>query len=247
MIRNRLRRKEVYSRPDYWDAKATDYDDDSVSWWPNNHLNACYNREQMQLLDRYLPNVAGKTVLDLGCGTGRISRYLAGRGAIVHGCDFSAKSIELARSKSAGPNPSYEVQSVFELDADAHYDAVVVFGVLVIASRTREELLDALRRIRRALRPGGTLVLMEPIHNSFLHRVLKMPLGEFLAVVRQAGFEIREVRPMHFWPARLALAYVGWPGPLTRLGYGLGQGLMSLSGQAGGDYKAILATPPSNP
>ena len=175
MIRNRLRRKEIYSKAGYWDAKATDYADDSVSWWPNNHLNTCYNREQIDLLNGYLSDVLGRSVLDLGCGTGRISRYLAGPGATVHGMDFSRS--RSSSPGSTGPNPSYETGSVFDLDHEQRYDAVVVFGVLVIACQTRAELLDVLRRICLVLKPAGTLVLMEPVHNGFLHRVLKMPLA----------------------------------------------------------------------
>jgi 2-polyprenyl-3-methyl-5-hydroxy-6-metoxy-1,4-benzoquinol methylase len=243
MIRNRLRRKEIYSQSAYWDAKATDYADDSVSWWPNNHLNACHNREQIDQLDAYLPEMTGRTILELGCGTGRISRHLAGRGAIVHGMDFSAKSIEMARRLTSGSNPTYERRSVFEIDDDQRFDAIVSVGVVMIACKSRAELLDVLHRVHRALKPGGTLVVMEPIHNSFLHRVLKMSRREFLGTTAEAGFTVREVRPMHFWPARLALAYVPWPRWFTRAGYTTGQGLMKLLGCAGGDYQAILAMP----
>jgi 2-polyprenyl-3-methyl-5-hydroxy-6-metoxy-1,4-benzoquinol methylase len=243
MIRNRLRRKEIYSRPAYWDAKATDYADDSVSWWPNNSLNACYTTEQFQLLKDCLPDLHGKKVLDLGCGTGRITRYLASQGAIVHGMDFSAKSIEIARSMTSGPNPSYEARSILELDSTDGFDSIVAIGVVAIACTNRAELLDVFHRIRRALKPGGTLFLMEPIHNSFLHRVLKMTLREFLGTMTETGFVVREVRPMHFWPARLALAYIPWPGWITRAGYTVGQKLMMLMGRCGGDYQAILAGP----
>jgi 2-polyprenyl-3-methyl-5-hydroxy-6-metoxy-1,4-benzoquinol methylase len=39
----------------------------------------------------------GAEILDAGCGTGRYSRELARRGYIVHGVDFSAELIEVAK------------------------------------------------------------------------------------------------------------------------------------------------------
>jgi len=64
----------------------------------------------ISLIEKYLPDVSGAEVLDIGCGTGRISRYFSERGAKVLGIDFSAKSIEIARLQSPKDNPCYRVQ-----------------------------------------------------------------------------------------------------------------------------------------
>jgi 2-polyprenyl-3-methyl-5-hydroxy-6-metoxy-1,4-benzoquinol methylase len=48
-----------------------------------------------------LPAVAGARVLDLACGQGRMSRYLARRGADVLGVDVSAAM--LGKARAAGP------------------------------------------------------------------------------------------------------------------------------------------------
>ena len=44
-------------------------------------------------------DVAGLTVLDLGCGTGRHTEWLASRGAIVTAVDFSEEMLSKARCK----------------------------------------------------------------------------------------------------------------------------------------------------
>ena len=50
------------------------------------------------------------------------------------------------------------------------------------------------------------------------------------------------MREMHFWPVRLALAYVPWPRWITAPGYHVGQTLLRRFGEGwGGDYKAIAA------
>jgi SAM-dependent methyltransferase len=48
-----------------------------------------------------LPAVAGQRVLDIGCGQGRMSRYLAGLGAAVTGVDISAAM--LGKARALGP------------------------------------------------------------------------------------------------------------------------------------------------
>ena len=122
MLKTRSNREAIYSTPDYWDRKASELEGDAVSMWANNYLNQYYHREQMSLIERLLPNVEGMNILDVGCGTGRTSRYLAARGAIVLGFDFSSKAIGIARRISPGDNPQYRVQSVFDVDDRARFD-----------------------------------------------------------------------------------------------------------------------------
>jgi 2-polyprenyl-3-methyl-5-hydroxy-6-metoxy-1,4-benzoquinol methylase len=242
MLKNRLHREEVYSRSDYWDAKATEYRGHAISMWPNNHLNSFYHREQLCWIARMTPALGGASVLDVGCGTGRNSRYLAERGAQVLGIDFSAKAIEVACELSTGPNPAYRVQSIFDLSDEGLYDVVFCWGVVTVACKNRGALSDAMRRMFCALKPGGRLLLCEPIHKGFLHRVLNLPVREFARVAEEAGFEIRKIENLHFWPMRLILAYFSWPKIITSVGYHLGQSVMALAGnRALGDYKAIHA------
>ncbi len=211
--------------------------------WPNNYLNAYYHQEVLTALQDYLPDVRGAAVLDVGCGTGRISRYLAERGATVLGIDFSAQAIAIARAYVVADNPSYRVQSVFDLEDEDAFDVLVSWGTIAIACRNRAELLDALRRLRRALRSSGRVVFLEPVHRGFLHRVLDMDIREFCAVMGDAGFHVQAVSHLHWWPARLALAYIQWPHWITAAGYHLGDTILRLTGRKRmGDYQAILAT-----
>ncbi len=245
MLENRRNRADRYCKPEYWDSKAVEYSDVAVSMWPNNHLNAHYQREQFAWLDQYTDNVAGKRVLDCGCGVGRLSKHYAARGARVVGLDFSARSIDLARKSCPGDNPVFRVQSVFDLEERSQYDIVIVWGVLTVACRSQAELLDALTRLRAALVPGGRLLMMEPFHKGFLRRVLKLGIHEVTATLRQAGFVIKDITHLYFWPARLALAYFPLPKILTDIGYYAGHGLFRLLRcKAFGDYKAIYAVAP---
>jgi hypothetical protein len=85
------------------------------------------------------------------------------------------------------------------------------------------------------------VLLLEPVHRGFLHRVLDMDIREFIGHMAWAGFDVTEVVDMHFWPARLALCYVEVPRAITRTVYGVGQRLMHRLWPRSGDYKAIRA------
>jgi 2-polyprenyl-3-methyl-5-hydroxy-6-metoxy-1,4-benzoquinol methylase len=242
MISNRSNREKIYSTAAYWDSKAVEFEGDAISMWPNNHLNRYYHTELTLMVDRFFPTVRGLEILDVGCGTGRISYYLANRGAVVLGVDFSAKMIELAQRKSMGGNPRFRVQSVFDFNDHELYDGIVSWGSITFACSGRTELLDVLRRLRKGLKSDGRLLLLEPIHHGFLHRVLDMNMNEFCNILAQEGFKVREIRPMHFWPCRLLLAYVSLPGFITAPVYHLGQWIMGMGNYpAWGDYKAIYA------
>jgi 2-polyprenyl-3-methyl-5-hydroxy-6-metoxy-1,4-benzoquinol methylase len=115
MWKQRQERETLYATAAYWDHKAEVFRGKAVSMWPNNVLNELYEREDEVEIRRRLGDVNGLDVLDLGCGTGRMSRWLAAQGARVTGVDFSAGALAIARSESSGPNPAYQHGSIFEL------------------------------------------------------------------------------------------------------------------------------------
>ncbi len=243
MIRDRREREKVYSRPEYWDSRAAEEQGLAVSMWPNNNLNSYYHREQLSAIERLLPDVRGTRALDVGCGTGRMSRYLADRGARVLGIDFSAKAIEIARRMSPPPNPEYRVESMFDIECSRSFDLAVSWCSIALACRDREELGKALDSIKGAVKSGGRILFCEPIHEGFLHRVLSMDLSGFRDALTDRGFSVLEVTQLHFWPMRLALASIPWPKPVTAAGYYAGQWIMSLAqNRAFGDYKMIYAS-----
>jgi SAM-dependent methyltransferase len=111
--------------------------------------------------------VAGRRVLDLGCGEGYVSRLLRRRGGQVTGIDLSAGMIEEARREERREplGIAYEVADACTLTLEpGAWDLVVavfLFNYLTLA-QTRE----VLRAIRRGLAPGGRLVFAVP-HPSF--------------------------------------------------------------------------------
>ena len=244
MVRNRFGRERIYCTAAYWDAKAASHPGDAASMWNNNNLNALYRDEIARTFQAHLPSLQGLDVLEIGCGTGGNTAQLVAQGAHVVGIDFSKVALDKARERLPEPNPVLRHQSVFELNDQHAFDWVVSWGTLTMACRSRFELSEVIWRVGRALKPGGHVLLIEPFHQGFLHRVLAMPLSELLELMRVAGFRIDHVEHLHFWPARLLLAFVQWPEWITRPVYQVGQHLMHswLHSKALGDYQAVVAS-----
>jgi demethylmenaquinone methyltransferase / 2-methoxy-6-polyprenyl-1,4-benzoquinol methylase len=99
----------------------------------------------------------GERVLDACCGTGDLAVAARRAGAReVIGVDFSERMLERARRKA--PEVEWIQADVLALPFDdAGFDAVVVgFGV-----RNVEDLAAGLKELRRVLRPGGRLGILE--------------------------------------------------------------------------------------
>lgn len=137
------------------------FDKRSTSW------NQLYERAQFQ--DRLLlfingikENVAPQsTILDYGCGTGRIALELAASGYQVKGIDGSCGMIKEARSAAENRNLpliSFETIDPAGWHPQQQYDAIVCSSVLEYVPDD-ESLLS---RFAEALPPGGTLLISVP-------------------------------------------------------------------------------------
>jgi demethylmenaquinone methyltransferase/2-methoxy-6-polyprenyl-1,4-benzoquinol methylase len=127
---------------------------------------------------------SGDDVLDACCGTGDLAIAARNAGAsYVVGVDFSERMLERARRKA--PELEWVQSDVLELPfEDASFDSAVVgFGV-----RNVEDLEGAIRELRRVLRPGGRLGILEittprgplkPFYKLWFDRVVPL-LGRLL-------------------------------------------------------------------
>jgi demethylmenaquinone methyltransferase/2-methoxy-6-polyprenyl-1,4-benzoquinol methylase len=99
----------------------------------------------------------GERVLDAACGTGDFALAALGAGAgRVTGVDFSERMLERARRKSAAVD--WVRGDLLALPfADGSFDAATIgFG-----ARNLADLERGLRELRRVLRPGGRLAVLE--------------------------------------------------------------------------------------
>lgn len=111
-----------------------------------------YNDHYHPLLLKQVPDGA-RRALDVGCGTGRFARLLAGRELEVEGLDADAGVIEAARA--AGGGPRYRRTDVHEAQlADSRYDFISCIASL------HHMPFDSVLTLRKALAPGGVLAVL---------------------------------------------------------------------------------------
>lgn len=130
-----------------------------------------------------LGDIRGKTVLDLGCGTGENLLPLLKRGAHVIAMDISPDLVELARRRieiSCIDRGTAMVQVGSAYDTGLPDQSVdVVFSMALLHHLDLEK---ARREIYRILRPGGRFILREPIRFSramnSLRKLLPAPKGD---------------------------------------------------------------------
>ncbi|MFE4170952.1 class I SAM-dependent methyltransferase [Streptomyces sp. NPDC056909] len=101
-----------------------------------------------------------RSVLEIGCGTGRALAHLAGRGIVAHGVDLSPVMVGKTTAKWAGTGAVFVCAEVLEYlsEHDDLYDAVYsIFGAAWFTDPGR-----LLPLVRRRLKPGGVFVFSQP-------------------------------------------------------------------------------------
>jgi 2-polyprenyl-3-methyl-5-hydroxy-6-metoxy-1,4-benzoquinol methylase len=150
---------------------------------------------------RHLPNTS--TILELGCGHGRILNYLHQKGFTnVKGIDISQEQIELAQRDALDA----ECADVFEhLDKSSllfkegeggGYDCVIAIDF--VEHFTKEELLHLFESLRTAMKPGAVLLLQTPngeglfsrqiMYGDLTHETILSP-GSLGQLLRATDFE----------------------------------------------------------
>jgi len=107
----------------------------------------------------------GDPILELGCGTGRITMALAEAGKRITGLDLSGRMLERAVKKRAALRVEARERVHFVQGDMARFDLGEKFRLVIIPFRPFQHLLevrqqmDCLECVRKHLAPGGRLIL----------------------------------------------------------------------------------------
>ncbi len=158
---------EAANRAD-WDAEADDYQrehgdflgDDRFVWCPEG---------LDESTARLLGDIAGRRVLDLGCGAAQCARWLTLQGATAIGLDLSFRQLQHAHriDQDTGTTVPVVAGSASRLPfGDASFDVVVsAFGALPFVVNIARAVSEA----ARVLQPGGLFVfsVVHPVRRMF--------------------------------------------------------------------------------
>ena len=141
------------------------------------------------LIDTIVPLVPGLParldvgidVADFGCGRGHAINLMAAAypASRFTGYDFSKQAIAAARAEAAEmglANARFEVRDVATLDDAEAFDLVTAFDAIHDQARPA----DVMERIHRALRPGGTFLMVDISASSMLEENVDDPMGTFI-------------------------------------------------------------------
>lgn len=144
-------------------------------------------------LDKFLDRLAtGARILELGCGGGRDSARMAGRGFIVDATDASVAMVDQVREAYGLPARRMRFDELSVADA---YDAIWAHACLIHVARA--DFAAVLAAIFKALRPGGwhfaNFKLGDGEGRDPLGRLTNFPDEAWLDdAYRTAGFSIAE-------------------------------------------------------
>ncbi|HZG00490.1 MAG TPA: class I SAM-dependent methyltransferase [Chitinophagales bacterium] len=126
----------------------------------NDHVNIYRDYVSSRIILKHLRLKRNHTVLDYGCGVGRVSRFLSAKCEAIHAVDYTPAMIETAQKLPVPANVHYALLQDDGLPyPNSFFDCVFTFWVLVHS--TDNELMHQLEEFKRVLKPGGRIALFE--------------------------------------------------------------------------------------
>ncbi len=157
------------------------------------------------LLGEVVP-LSARTIVDVGCGTGDLVRWLVGRGARVTGVDTPAM---LARAQTQPPagQEAYLPGGAEALPLPDQAVDVAIFDAS-LHHVPAERMRDAVAECARVLRPAGRAVFIEPVAKAGSYYDLTRVAGDEAEVQRLAHAAILEAPAQGLEPENEELFYL---------------------------------------
>lgn len=153
---------------------------------------ALWGAEPNQFLAEIADVLEPGTALDLGCGQGRNSFWLASRGFTVTGLDLSPVAIEQARevAEELGADVSFESVDLTTWEPAGRAWDLVVLTYLHLSEERRPVVHGA---ARRAVAPGGRLVVIAHHLDNFESGVGGPPVPGLLFTEQQLADDFSDL------------------------------------------------------
>ena len=156
-----------------------------------------------------LSPLRGKTILDYGCGTGKVSRRLRDHGARVIGVDIALPMLEIAKQEdAAGINYRHIESGSIRFIEDGSVDAALAAFVFCNVA-SREGAVSIMQNVLCALKPGGRFILLNANWEDCNGREFmsyKFDRIESLTSGQKVGLVLKSATPLrvenYFWSAQ---------------------------------------------
>jgi SAM-dependent methyltransferase len=131
----------------------------------------------------FVESLGVRSVLDAGCGTGRVGRELARRGLDVVGVDLDP--VMLATAHDRAPRVPWILADLAMVELRRRFDAIVMAGNVMIYLTPGTEG-DVLRNLERHLAPGGLVIA------GFQLMPGKLTIDRYDELASSAGLRLRD-------------------------------------------------------
>jgi len=169
--------------------------------------NAFRERQRLQTIERLCRPGPADDVLELGCGSGHYTRWLARRVRKMVGVDFSEAAIEKARSLGMEDNMQYAVADICSLSLFGNHSFDKIIAIDVLEHLSDEHLAGALSEVERLLKAHGVFIFFTPSRSHWIERlkhknlILRQTTGHigvrtekaYWSMVEHQGLKIKEV------------------------------------------------------
>lgn len=153
-------KKNTQNTQTSYDQVATEYAEkfkDEMDYKP-------FDRDCLDRLAREVGSLG--SICDLGCGPGQIARYLHRQGIDTLGVDLSPRMV--AEAQRLNPEIHFHQGDMLSLpDADNSWGGIAAFYCIIHIPR--EQIVDALREMKRVLKPEGVLLVTFHIGEEIKH------------------------------------------------------------------------------
>ena len=186
--------KTVLNTQSSYDQVATEY----AEKFKDEMDDKPFDRDCLDRLAREVGDLG--TICDMGCGPGQIARYLHRKGIDTLGVDLSPRMI--AEAQRLNPDVYFHQGNMLALpDADNSWGGIAAFYCMIHVPR--EQIVNALREMKRVLKPGGVLLVTFHIGEEIKHldEWWEKPVNldfayyfpeEMEAWLKEAGYELEE-------------------------------------------------------
>jgi SAM-dependent methyltransferase len=130
----------------------------------SNYYNLLYTdknySEEVRIVDQYIQRLtpAVRTIMDLGCGTGKHAGLLAQRGYKVLGVDRSEAMLAVAKRTGIPGRLRFLLGDLRTLDIPESFDAVISLFHVICYLNKNEDLQQAFQNISKHLHKGGIFI-----------------------------------------------------------------------------------------
>lgn len=159
------------------------------------------------VINNHVNSFTNKTILDVGCGAGTVSLYLANKGASIVGIDISRKAIDSckksARILKLKDKTQFICNTIEKIKFRRKFDVIICSEIIEHIPKDKAFL----KRIHKLLKKNGLLILSTPSINAPLYKVglaqnfdkrvghiRRYSKEQISDLVKKSGFRIEEVK-----------------------------------------------------